>query len=155
MTSSVRYDLLLPCEEMVGEDEAETALLRDSLDEARRYLLGHSWCRSIEKEFFGLGVGGVVCVFLFEIAAAPGVDEQLWVVCGDLPSAYLMTDSASRPVDALELYCGLMNDWVLAVRGQRDIGSVFPVDAAATDENARQLETRIAFLREEVVAAYQ
>ena len=36
-------------------------------DEAAVFIRGFSWCRSLKQTYFGLGVGGVVAVFLFEI----------------------------------------------------------------------------------------
>lgn len=54
---------LTSIEEMRGEDEDETQLLRAQLAEARKYLLGQEWCRGIKKEYFGDGVGGIVAAF--------------------------------------------------------------------------------------------
>ncbi len=141
--------------EMAGEDEKETELLRAALVEARGYLEGFEWCRGIDEEYFGLGVGGVVAVFLFRIEPAEGADEWLWVVCGDLPSAYLVTDRASTPTRALEVYCELMKGWVDAVRGGSPLDEVFPVAIPPTEDAARALEKRVAFLREEVIPAFQ
>jgi hypothetical protein len=45
-------------------------------------------------------VGGVVSTFLFRIDAEPNIDEWLWVVVGDLPSCYLVTDRASDGIKA-------------------------------------------------------
>lgn len=65
MKATIDHERLIPVEEMTGEDAEETAQLRLTLGEARSYLTNFPWCRSIEREFFGLGVGGVVSVFLF------------------------------------------------------------------------------------------
>jgi len=89
-----------PVEEMDGGDAGETAVLREMFEAARAYLGSQRWCRRIERAFFGGGVGKVVAVFLFEIDAPPEVDRWLWVIEGDLPSAYLVTDDAPTPADA-------------------------------------------------------
>jgi hypothetical protein len=44
--------------------------LREMLDEAVRYVTSFGWCRLIVDSYFGLGVGGVVGVFLFRIESA-------------------------------------------------------------------------------------
>jgi hypothetical protein len=157
MSSNIDYARLVPVEKMTGEDEEETAQLKLSLDEARVYLMNFSWCQSIQRELFGLGVGGVVAVFLFQIVCDTGteVDDTLWVVCGDLPTAYLVPDNAPTPTAALDVYCGLMDEWIITVRKKGDLGNVFPVAAKPTEVNAAQLEKRVAFLRSEVIPAFE
>jgi hypothetical protein len=74
---------------------------------ARDYLAAHRWCESIDAEYFGFGVGGVVAVCLFRVTLTGGDREWLWVVEGDVPSAYLVTDRAPTPSTALEVYVEL------------------------------------------------
>ncbi len=154
MNAKIDYGRLVPIENMTGEDEEETAQLKLALDEARAYLRNFTWCRSIQRELFGLGVGGVVCVFLFQLICDAGIDDTLWVVCGDLPTAYLVPDAAPTPSAALGVYCALMDEWIAAARGKGDLTNVFPVAAKPTEMNATQLEKRIAFLRREVIPAF-
>lgn len=155
MTTLINYHDLVPVEDMAGEDDEETAQLRKSLEEARSYIRNHQWCHAIKRELLGLGVGGVVSVFLFELMCAPGVDDVLWVVSGDLPAAYLVTDAAPTPAAALEVYCGLMEDWIKTVQQEGDMSRAFPVLVDPTRENAEQLEKRISFLRREVIPLFQ
>ena len=98
-------------------------------------------------------MGGVVAVFLFRIDPAPPAEEWLWVVTGDLPSAYLVTDEAQTPAAALEGYCALMEDWATAVRSGAPLEDVFPVAAEATKENADSVVKRVNFVRNEVIPA--
>jgi len=57
-----------------------------------------------------------VCVFLFALMpAGRDVDCLLWVIVGDLPPAYLVTDEASGPVEALRVYVPEMSKWVAAM----------------------------------------
>lgn len=93
-------------------------------------------------------------VFLFEITAAAGVDNCLWVVCGDLPSAYLVTDAARTAVDALKVYCDLMDAWVAAVRRGEGLNEVFPIAAEPNEGNANLLERRISLLRQEIIPTF-
>ena len=97
---TVDMEKLKSVAQIAGEDAEETELLRASLEEATAFLKAFDWCRGIREMYFGLGVGGVVSVFLFRIDAAPMVDEWVWVIVGDLPSCYLVTDEAQiTPMD--------------------------------------------------------
>jgi len=75
----------------------------------------------------------------------------LWVIVGDLPSAYLVVETDDSPADAMERYCGLMEDWIAAVRDGTSLQDVFPVTADPTPESALLLEKRIAFLLAEII----
>lgn len=140
-----------PVSQMAGDDAEETALLRAELDKARAYLHSQKWCRGIKEAFFGSGIAKVVCTFLFRIDPDPGVDEWLWVVVGDVPSAYMVPDDIVDGVDAIAAYCELMDEWVRAVRGQGSLKDVFPVRAPPTSANAAALESRIGRFRNDII----
>ncbi len=141
--------------DMRGENRRDTSLLKGMLREAEDYLLAFKWCKKIEESYFGLGVGGVVAVFLFKIV--PGrvdVDEWIWVVVGDLPPAYITTDDAPNAACALDGYIGAMLEWVEAVLAGRSVEKTIPVNAAPTRENALALRSRLAFLDKEILGKY-
>lgn len=143
---------VVPAAQMRGEDEAETRLLHEMLQEAISYVEDQSWARSVHEVYYGGGVGGVIGTFLFHFESPiHETDEWLWVICGDLPTAYLVCDAARTGADAVELYCHLMQEWVNAVETESGFGDVFPVNTDPTRENASQLQTRIDSLREQVV----
>jgi len=152
--SHVDRSKLQPTTEMRGEDHDETLELHATLQAARDYLVSFTWCAGIEEEYFGLGIGGIVGVFLFRIRPVGSIDEWLWVIAGDLPSAYVVTDSTPSSTRALEVYCELMEDWVRAVRHGGDLREVFPVMAEPTSANADLLEKRLVFLREKIIPAF-
>jgi len=139
------------------EEEDDSAFLREAYEEAHQYVSWQPWCRGVREEHLGFTIPGVVAVFLVRIwPADPAVDESLWVVVGDLPTAYLVTDNAPNGIDALDGYCELMDEWVAAVRsgrGRAKTAGVFPVEAKATRKNADSLASRVAFLREHVIPA--
>ena len=152
MNNRVDLALLLSTSAMKGDNPEDTRLLKSMFKEARRYLLSFNWCREIKKSWFGWGVGGVCAVFLFEIIPAKkNVDRWLWVVVGDLPSAYLVLDGNSTPMKALDTYVELMQEWVEAVKQGKRTNKLIPVDAPETMENADLLERRLAFLRKKVL----
>jgi hypothetical protein len=112
---------VVPIDQMSGEDEEELRLLREMATEARDFLTSFKWCKAIREAYFGDGYGKIVAVFFFHIEPSrPEVDEWLWVVVGDLPSAHLVTDDCKTPSQALEGYIYEMSKWVeLAKLGAR------------------------------------
>jgi hypothetical protein len=152
MTNPIDLSALTPVERMAGEDEAETAMLRDMLERAEAYLSSHQWCPPIVERYLGVGIGNVFALFLFKLVRAVNdTDEWLWVVDGDLPSAYFVIDEASNIASAVKVYCELMDEWADAVEGGASLDDVFPVKAPATLEHAKMLRNRTKFIRERII----
>lgn len=138
--------------DIAGDDERDTALLREIASVAKEYITSFAWCPPLVAMYLAHGVGGIVGLFLAEFAQKiGGTDDKLWVVAGDLPSAYLVVEPEDSPAEALERYCELMEDWIAAVRDNGDFGEVYPVAAEPTVENADLLEKRVAFLLAEII----
>ena len=136
----------------MGDDDADTALLRAMAGSARDYISSFDWCPPIGACYLASGVGGIVAIFLFEFTdKIQDTDEQLWVIVGDLPSGYLVVKLEDSPQAALERYCDLMEDWIAAIRDSTPLDKAFPVAAEPTPENAELLERRIAFLLAEII----
>src|SRR5262249_54855694 len=121
---------------------------------AERFLGSFAWCGGVAESYFGLGVGGIVAVFLFRIRPArAGVDEWLWVVTGDLPPAYLVTDQAPNPACALEGSIDRMREWAGAARRGRPVVDSIPVNVPPTPEWANKLAGRLDVLEEHVLGS--
>ena len=152
--SLVDLTTVVPVDQMKGEDEDETGELLEMLEEARQFLNSFSWCEEIREEYFGLGIGGIVAVFLFRIQPTrTDVDEWLWVIVGDLPPAYLVTDANPNPPCALAGYVVEMLRWIHAVRRGRSIEKRIPVNTPATTHYADMLDSRLQTLCEDVLRA--
>ncbi len=148
MMQRVNSEKLTPAEQIVGEDAEETALLKEMLRDATDYLRAFRWCPPIDQVYLGYGVGGVIALFLFHFGERiRGTDEWLWVVTGDLPTAYFVIDQAPDPTSALEVYRGLMDEWAKAVLEGRSLKDVFPVEAEPTSDNAKSLLKRLDFIK--------
>jgi hypothetical protein len=118
-------------------------------EEAREYLVGTGYWRRVERLELGLGVDEVFGVFLAEAEpAAPGVDREVWVVVGDLPPLYLVTDDIDTPAEALAAYIDHRRAWVDAVRGNHSVADLAPVNVEPTKEWAAALATRLDLLAE-------
>jgi len=138
---------VVPVERMAGDDEDDTALLRGMSKEAEAYLRSFSWCGNVFSSFFGGGVGGIFAVFLFNIhPSRPGVGSWIWIIVGDIPSAYLPLVDAKSPAEVFKTYMLGMTKWVELARqgreGTADDG-VPPVNVPATPEWADKLEHRL------------
>jgi hypothetical protein len=152
MEAPVDLHRLTPSEDIIGGDSDETASLKMMLDRAVTYLKSFRWCPPISQKYLGFGVGDVVALFLFRLETPiSGSDEWLWVVVGDLPSAYFVVDKAHDPASALHTYCHLMDEWVHAVLNNTSLNDVFPVQAEATTKNARMLLSRTKYIRESII----
>ena len=156
MEPEIDYKKLVRTTDLVGENEKDTMLLKSMFLEASKFLKSFRWCEEIEESYFGLGVGGVVAVFLFKIIPSQkSVDEWLWVIVGDLPSAYIVIDDAPNAACALDSYIEEMSRWVKAVELSSPIDDLMPVNAPPTLEYANQLESRLGFLRKEILSGYE
>ncbi len=135
--------------DFVAESAGEHRAVAELLKEAEQFLTSHAWCPGIRQSFVGFAVGEVVGVFLFELTKPLGTgDEFLWVVVGDLPSAYFVVDRTESPREALERYCELMRAWVDAIEQRGSLTGVYPVQAPPTLDNARLLASRLEFIEE-------
>lgn len=140
---------------MTGSDEGDLSSLKRMLIDARTYLLSFKWCKCIQREYLGYGIGDVVALFLFEIEnlASPD-DSYLWVVVGDLPSAYFVLDDACNPEDALCVYLGLMDEWATTVLSDLPTEDCFPVKLPSDfpkKEAAEMLTIRLDFLKNKIL----
>jgi hypothetical protein len=151
----VRLDVrsMLPIHQMKGESEFETRLLLSYVDEACMWLSGYTWCTEIRERLFGVGVGGVIAVFLIEVVVKSVDLEWLWVVVGDLPPAYFARSHAGSPCEALLFYCNLVEQWADAVGREPSGRDLFRFRVDATAEVAAMLTSKVETLRRIVIPA--
>lgn len=147
---NVDLSRLTPESDRLDDDLDEDRRLRELLERARDYVAGHAWCGEILNCYLGDGVAPIFAVALMQIRPSqPDVDEWLWVVVGDVPSLYLVTDDAPTAEDALRIYIELRDEWIAAVRSGAPTDNLAPVNVPATPEWADQLESRLRFLERE------
>ena len=132
--------------------EIKNEEVKQLASEAENFLLSHHWCNTIVSGYLSWAIAGVIGVFLFDIIASkPEVDETLWVVTGDLPPAYLVTDDADSWQAALDSYVYEMRRWVTAVQKGDSLDELIPVNAAPTAEHADMLESRLKFIEDNMI----
>lgn len=133
---------------MVETDDR--TLLADAADmavSALRYLESFKWFPDASAITWGTGVPGCFAVFQIRLTRPVEEDTELWVVVGDVPSAYLVVNEGEGAIDALRNYCDLMDDWCNAASEGRNLDEVFPVDAEPSPENVTLLRSRLEFIR--------
>jgi hypothetical protein len=156
MDINVDLTKVVPASEMSGEDDEETKLLQEMLVEAKSYLKSFKWCDDLKSSFFGLGVGGIVAVFLFEIEhSRPVVDDWVWIIVGDIPSAYITCEDAPNPACALDGYIGAMREWANAAMHGNSVDDLIPVNVPATPDWGRELRSRLEFMEREILSQYE
>ncbi|MCC6489592.1 MAG: hypothetical protein IT364_18990 [Candidatus Hydrogenedentes bacterium] len=149
---SVDFSRVTPVTNTACQDKAETGDLLAMLNCAETYLKSFDWCPGVAERYLGYWLEGVIAVFLFELEAKiHDTDDLIWVVVGDVPSAYLVCDNASEPASALAVYCEMMEDWARAVLSISRLDEVFPVAAEPTPSHANMLLSRTKFIREELI----
>jgi hypothetical protein len=138
---------VVPIEQMRGDDPEDLELLRADFEKARSFLLNQTWCFGLGEVYCGEGIGGIMSIFLMELDPVPtGVDQWLWVIVGDIPSAYFVIDQYQTPIDALKGYIAARRRWVELAYGGETSPDVMPVDVPANPHYAEILERRLNIL---------
>ena len=100
-------------------------------------------------------IEGILGVFKFYILPTEkDIDTELWVVVGDIPPAYLVTDRAPDAVAALMVYVEEMRLWVNASVKGDSVADLIPVNVASNPENAEQLRKRLDFIEQKIIPTY-
>ena len=116
---------------------------------AIKYLSSFKWCNKILNGWLAEGFGYILCIFYFEIEPAKdsNADDKVWVIVGDIPSAYLDTIEYKTANDALCVYCCLMEEWIEQVKAGKSIEECYPVNVPPTNEYAEMLSSRVNLLK--------
>jgi hypothetical protein len=142
---------LRPVAELTTDGDFSAEQYQQLTESALNYITQFEWCERVIAAFAGLAIPGVVGVFLVNIEPTnPDVDPWLWLIVGDIPPAYLVTDDAPSPRRALELYVEEMRLWTAAAHAGHDVSELIPVNVEPTSANAANLDRRLAFLAEKV-----
>jgi hypothetical protein len=122
------------------------------LDRAVSYLQAQRWSGRVGETHVGYLEPGIVGVFLFHLPErSEEVDPWIWVVVGDLPSAYIPCFEINSPRAALDGYAFEMERWASAVSEGRSTRGLYPVGVPEDDALAADLTSRMVLLRERVL----
>jgi hypothetical protein len=160
----IDFTKLVPAADFYGEDPEDQRLLLEMIERGHSWLVSHNWCKSIAECYVGdIAVGGIVVVLLVQIIpSSDDVDEWLWLIVGDVPPAYLVTDDAPNPATALAIYLDLVKEWVSAAEQGDDVSGLMPINTPDGDEpltptssNAEALGVRIESIQRLVLDYHQ
>ena len=128
------------------KEEVETLLI-----EAENYLSGFDWCIKIIDGWLAASFGYILNIFYFRIHPdyRSCQDEFVWIIVGDIPSAYIDVVSAPTAFDALKSYINVMQDWVDNVFNGNSVKYCYPVNVPPTKKYADMLAIRLKLLKED------
>jgi len=135
---------------MRGEDDLDDKLLHEMADKAVSYISAFGWCEAVHEKYFGDGFGGIVALFLFRLSIRKVREpEWVWVIVGDIPSAYLEAEGFPTAHAALKKYLEGVEDWIDTPADLRDTrDDLPPLYVPQGPEYIEMMRTRISTLRE-------
>jgi hypothetical protein len=117
--------------------------------EAEQYLSRHNWCKDVVDGWLAVYWEEILAVFLFQIDPLnEEVDHYVWIVVGDIPSAYIDVESGKDPKEVLEGYVDIMTDWIDNVMAGRSVVESYPLEVPATPEYATMLKNKLIILKD-------
>ena len=138
----------VPLDAMLGDEELDTKLLQQMAQEAVTYVRSFLWCIELHEQYFGDGIGGVVALFLFRVTIRGSEDpEWIWVIVGDIPSAYMEVEPSYSPRAALLRYIEGVEEWLAAPEEERASGDLIPIEVPPGAESIDMLRRRTGTLR--------
>ena len=135
----------------LNKDDEDMAIL---LSEAVDYIQSFTWCDQVKNLWLAFNFDYLVVVVLAEIDSSnQEVDSEIWLVVGDIPTAYIDVESAPTKEDVLPCYVDVMQDWVDSVIKEENLDDCYPVEVPSTIENAQMLSVRLNLIRSEIIPA--
>ncbi|MFT6461081.1 MAG: hypothetical protein ACJA0Y_000575 [Maricaulis maris] len=134
-----------------SDDEA-AAILSEESNEAQGYIEAQRWCGEIKAAYVAMIEPGVISIFLFnQIPKRSGIDPYIWVVVGDIPSAYIPCFEIPRPYDALSGYIYEMRRWSDAAIQGNSVEGLYPIGLEPTVELGRALAKKVGFIERNIL----
>ena len=148
MDQRIPVAAVVPLREIRGEDEEDTALLKQMAERSSRYVKSHSWCVALKEGFLATGIGGIIALFLFRVQIRGLSGERwLWVFMGgDVPSAYLEVGKFTTPRLAFEKYIAGLKEWADAVEQGLPVRDLIPLEISPTLENVSRVRQTVGSL---------
>lgn len=154
---------LTPIAQLAADQFADIKEFQGVLElskEATAFLESHSWCLAVKEVWFDRGYS-FLSIFLIEILPGPGADELVWVIVGDVPPAYIDTQTCDNGVSAVKSYIYCMREWCNAAKTGADTSELIPVYSRdslkpipATPKMFNLLERRLKFIEEEIMPGW-
>jgi len=142
----------VPFDEISGDDNEDTLLLKGMAEDALRFVRSRSWCLATHRHFFVDGVAGIVAICLFEVTIRGYSGNQwIWAFTGDIPRAYMLVESYRTPYAALTCYIDGLEAWAKEAQHGRTSPHLIPVNVPPTPEYAAMAFSRVETLRNHIL----
>lgn len=147
---------MIPIEELHKSALEDVGELSKLAEEAKSFLSNQKWCKKIIRGWLDRGWGKILGIFYFAIEPVEGslADSSVWVITGDLPSAYIDISESPNGACALDAYVGAMQEWIDHVRAGKSIDAVIPVNVEPTSQNAKMLQVRLELIDKEILSKF-
>lgn len=133
-------------EDIFPENEVELSVL---ILKAKNYLAMQKWSNEILSGWLSMYWEGVLAVFIFKISPLNSdIDDYVWIVVGDLPTAYIDVESAKNTKDVLECYVFIMSDWVENLLAGNSLEESYPVEVPPTKKYGEMLKGRLDIIKD-------
>lgn len=136
-------------------------VLEEAATNAIKFIEMHEWCHHVERCYFDRGFDHCR-VFFVIIQPLKNADESMFVIVGDLPPAYISSPDCVNGAQALDGYVGELQRWVKQFRETGSVTNCIPVlssetfeELTPTDELARMIESRCAFIDERILPQWE
>lgn len=122
-------------------------------NEAERFLKSQKWCKNILRGMFDRGWCHIIGVFYFSIEPTDKhIPNAIWVIVGDLPSAYIDVEDNPNGACAIDAYVMEIQKWIDYVIEGKPVEDLIPIRAPKTKEYAKILQSRIDVVKNEILA---
>lgn len=139
-------------DQIEGDDEEDTALLIAMAKEGENYLRSFAWCLDIKQGRLSDGFGGIIALLHFQVTIRNVPDDEwVWIIIGDVPSAYLEAELFVTPHAALQRYLDGLDEWIAAAEAGKPLQDLIPIEVTPSPDLIAQLRPRIKTLREEIL----
>jgi|GEM_PF-3367070 len=151
---------MIPCDKLRESGIEDPAPIIELCEEAVRFVTHHSWCMALFKTYFDRGFEEI-SVFVCEVEVREHGPQSIWVIVGDVPPVYLMSDIRNG-AEALQFYCRGLTAWVAEARLGRDPNRDRPVlskeayePLQPTEQLCKMIEGRVRFIEEVLLSDWK
>jgi hypothetical protein len=126
-----------------------SALVAEAVGFVRR----HQWCGQVHDVQLAFAIAGVLAVVRVDLEPLTArAEPRVWVIAGDLPSAYIVYEEGDTWQDALRGYVYEMRRWGEAAQRGAPVDDLIPVNVAPSPEHVGMLLSRLTFIEQELLS---
>ncbi len=140
--------------EIAISDRPSYAEVDDRLVErAIFYIETRKWCKKLLRVWLNTNWDDYFAVFYMNIIPdKPTTPEYIWIVIGDLPSAYIYSGYCKDAYEVMKGYVFEMQKWVDRVMNDIPLDeTIIPVNVPPEKYWAQKLHNRLEIIREDIL----